>query len=117
MYELARDARQFLEQIHPLAPWLSLAGAAWLFVFLVRRHAPELWLWLEKQGPKKAPASRVFLALPSVIIGAGLSGLASNTDPYQTVMGAVVGATAPVWHHFLKSLPQLPYRGEVKEDK
>lgn len=99
--------REMLADAHPLLPWLVLAAVPWLTVLCVRKYFPDVWTWLEFYGPKKAPLSRVFLAMPSVIITSALASL--DGDTWVMVQGALVGLLAPMWHHFLKSLPKVPY--------
>lgn len=91
-----------------LAPWQALAGAVFLAVYLSRKYAPELWALAESLGPQGATASRVFLALPSVLLATAVGAISSAQDPWVAVQGAAVGALMPLVHHALKA-----YRGRA----
>jgi hypothetical protein len=106
------SVRAELEAISPVLPWATIALVCWLSCYVVRRWFPKQWLWLEMNGPEDARLSRLFLALPSVIIGAAIG--ATGGEVNTTVLGALVALAAPLAHHIAKALPG-PYQGPVRD--
>ncbi|HSC87431.1 MAG TPA: hypothetical protein VLC09_09190 [Polyangiaceae bacterium] len=101
----------YLTNIHPLLPWGLLTLSTWLLVYSVRRWLPSLWLPLTLWPNPEGPASVVVQGLPSVIFAAAFAGVTTG-EPINTVLGAVAGALAPLWHHALRWLPG-PYQGAL----
>lgn len=99
--------------IHPLAPWVVLGGAIWLGQYLVRKYRPAWWERFALVGPENENLSKVWQALPSLVIGTAWTALSSGWDVKLMVFGALAGALAPLWHHILKATPNwlVPYRG------
>jgi len=102
----------WLYSIHPALPWALIPLSSWLANWAIRRWSPTLWERCARLGPGAvgSMASKAFQALPSIVTGAIVSALASGLDLRQTVLGALVGLGAPIWHEFLKNMPG-PYRG------
>lgn len=111
--------RDALAAVHPSAPWVTITLSLFLVQWLVRRYRPSLWEmcfgWLPADFD--ARIARAIQALPSVAIGAALPALASGGDVRAAVLGSIFGALAPVVHHTLKALPQVPYRGALGASK
>lgn len=108
-----RDAAAWLAAIHPALPWALIPLALWLTTYATRRWLPSAWVKLDAwMLPIGKPASNFVLSLPSVAAGA-LAGvyLMGGGDYGQAVLGALAGVLAPLWHHFLKALPVVPYDG------
>lgn len=106
-------ARTWLEaNVHPMAPWAALAFGIWLGAYLVRKYAPNLWERAAMWGPNDARLTKVWQALPSVIVGAAFAAWSAPDGQAigDAVKGAVVATGAPLWHHLLKASP-LAYRG------
>lgn len=99
--------------VHPLAPWVVLAAAIWLGQWLVRKYRPTWWERFALLGPEDEWLSKVWQALPSLVIGTAWAALSSGFDVKLAVFGALAGALAPLWHHILKATPNwlVPYRG------
>ncbi len=111
-FALVRDA---LASLHPSAPWVALAAAIFAIQWAVRRLRPSLWTrafgWLPEDLPEVARTSAQ--AAPSLIAGALVPAIASGGDFREALIGALVGAAAPVAHHVLKAAPGVPYRGQL----
>jgi hypothetical protein len=71
------------------------------------------WAALLKWGKPGGLTEHVLQALPGVMASAAIAALGSGGDPLQAAKGAAVAALAPLWHHLLKALPGLPYRGAM----
>ena len=107
--------RETLEAFHPAAPGAILVALVWLSQYLVRRFAPNAWetmadLPFNGARPAATMLRKVWQALPSIATGAFLTALTGDGSITDAVLGAVLGALAPVWHEVLKALP-VPYVG------
>lgn len=118
---MPHDLRQLLAaasawlalNVHPLAPWVVLAAAIWFAQWLLRKYRPTWWERFALLGPEDENLSKVWQALPSLVIGTAWAALSSGWDVKLAVFGALAGALAPIWHHVLKATPNwlVPYRG------
>ncbi len=107
--------RATLEAFHPAAPGAILVALVWLSQYLVRRFIPNAWeamadLPFNGARPAATMMRKVWQALPSIATGAFLTALTGDGSITDAVLGAVLGALAPVWHELLKALP-VPYVG------
>ncbi len=107
--------RATLEAFHPAAPGAILVALVWLSQYLVRRFLPNAWekmadLPFNGARPAASTLRKVWQALPSIATGAFLTALTGDGSVTDAVLGAVLGALAPVWHEVLKALP-VPYVG------
>lgn len=108
--------RVFLEDIHTALPAAILVALIWGSQYLVRRFIPNAWEGMANlpfpngvHRPALALARKAWQALPSIATGALLASLTTG-DTTDAVVGAILGALAPIWHEALKALP-VPYRG------
>lgn len=81
-------------------------------VYAIRRWLPALWLPLTR-WPREAPASNLLQALPSVLLGGLVAGMATGS-PREAMIGALLSALAPLGHHLLKAAP-VPYQGPLRD--
>lgn len=114
LLSIGHGVRKALEGWFGVWAWLTVPIVAGAFVYSLRRFTPGLWLWFESYGPKDRKAAQVVQALPSVLVGAGVSAMGANLDPWFAVYGAGAALLAPLAHHALKALP-VPYQGAVRE--
>lgn len=113
LLELAASARLFLEEnLGVGVAWAVVPLSAFLVVYCIRRFTPRLWLAIESWGPQASPASKLFQALPSILVGAAVSAIGTDMDPWKAMLGAGLALLAPLAHHLVKASP-LPYRGAV----
>lgn len=106
--------RAALIAVHPIAPYGFLAFCLWFGAYGVRRWLPSLWLPLTLWPDRESPVAHVIQALPTTVVGAAWAGFTTGGEPLEFVFGAVSGAAAPIWHHFLKALP-IAYRGPLND--
>lgn len=113
MSDALLHARDYLAGLHPLAPWFALTLAVFLPQYAIRKFRPLWWEWFALRGPEAEMASKLWQALPSVLLGATWAAYASGGDLQVAFCGALAGALAPLKHHILKALPDglVPYRG------
>lgn len=99
--------------VHPLAPWVVLGAAIWLGQYLIRKYRPTWWERFALVGPETENLSKLWQALPSLVLGTAWAAWSSGWDVKLAVFGALAGALAPLWHHILKATPNwlVPYRG------
>lgn len=107
---------QWLFDVSPFLPVVVLSAIIMGAVYAVRRWAPNVWIRLEAIIPEGTDdtVAHVLLGLPSVIAGAAFGAVSSGADPTRSVLGAIAGALAPVFHHFLRALP-IEYQGPVRD--
>jgi hypothetical protein len=105
--------RRALEHWNPNAPWCALALCSWLATYAVRRWCPAIWAAVLRWGPPGGVVEQVLQALPGAAASAVLGALGAGTDPWSAAKGAVAGLCAPLLHHLLKAIPQVPYRGAL----
>lgn len=107
------QARQWLEGVDANAPGAVLMLVNWLLTYAMRRWAPVQFAALAKWGPEGGKLQHVLGALPGTIASAVLAALWTGADPMLVAKDTVRAALAPLWHHFVKWLPVLPYRGAM----
>lgn len=117
MHEFLARVFALLYAIHPTVPYLALPAAIWLAALATRKWLPSAWRFLERIGPKKATASRIWLALPSIMAGAVVAANTAGHNMWDAMIAAACAAGAPLLHHALKSIPWLPYVGELGRGK
>lgn len=116
MLEFLSRFRESLTAIHPMLPVLALAASLFVPQYLIRRFIPKLWETMAQLPGQLLGwgknALKVWQALPSIIIGAGMAALSMpGSDPWQQATGALIGAAAPIFHELLKLVTGGKYRG------
>lgn len=117
--EALRAAKAWLDGIHQgLFPTLIVVKL-WSGQWLVRKFAPGFWESIANILPLGRGMSaldtgmrKAWQAIPSLVGGALVMGMATGSV-MEAVVGALIGALAPVTHETLKALP-VPYRGATK---
>jgi hypothetical protein len=116
MLDFLNAIRIALTAIHPLLPVLALVLVLFVPQYLIRRFLPGVWEWAAQLPAKYLDwgktALKLWQALPSIVLGAGIAALAiPGADVWQQAWGALTGALAPVVHELLKLLSGGKYRG------
>lgn len=87
----------------------------WIIIYSVRRWLPAVWSPLTRWPSAESPASHALQGLPSALLGAGLAWLSSPEGSVESaLLGALLGALAPIGHHVLRLLPG-PYQGALRD--
>jgi hypothetical protein len=125
MPQFLLTARDALASVHQDLPWAAITLGVFLAVYLTRKLAPATWerfaaavpVLAIDPSPVLVALSKLWQALPAVLLGAALPALASGGNVKQALVGAAMGALAPVLHELAKAAPWLPYRGATPEPK
>jgi hypothetical protein len=104
------DARAALESIHPVAPWLVLAGLCFGADRVLRHFG---WAALiERRFPWGKVATTLIASLPVTVLGAAWPAITSgDTDPASAVKGAVARVALPLGLAVWAWLPKPPSAG------
>ena len=117
--------KNYLEFWAPIRDWLSssplgVAGpvfalmfALWGAFYIVRTFFPALWLPLTKWPSEDNAISHIVQGFPSMIMGAIVGG-GTTFELKWTLLGALGGVLAPVWHHLVKLSP-VAYQGALRD--
>jgi hypothetical protein len=113
--------QHWLTSLHPSLPWVLLTALIWLGQYGLRKLFPNLWEAIAnlpfpegELGPWLTKVRQAWQALPSLLAGALVGAFFMGEDFEQAWKGALAGVAAPLWHHALKWLPVVPYRGATK---
>jgi hypothetical protein len=114
----------YLATLNADLPWLCVWASIFLIVYAVRKLAPSAWLAFELHSPVHfadpaplyAALHKAYQAIPSVLLGIGMSWLATG-DWKKAAIGALVGLVPPLTHEFASWAPFLSYKGELGKIK